>query len=276
MSVVLVTGCSSGVGLATAQRLAAGSHRVFGTVRRPEDAPALESAAPGVRAVIMEITDPGSIAAATRLISELAGTPDVLINNVGVPCLGSMEELAASDLQYALDVNVLGPLRVFQAVVPGMRTRRSGQIITVSSSLGAAALPVYGGYCATKFALEALSESMHHELRRFGVMVNVVRPGLVATPFAEKKAVQRAERVPAESPYADLLDSPSPPDLLRRISKPEDVARVIEAVVANPGLRFRWVCGEDSAAWVAARKDLDDEAFFRLVEQKGYGFRWPA
>jgi NAD(P)-dependent dehydrogenase (short-subunit alcohol dehydrogenase family) len=271
MKRIFITGCSSGIGEAAAKRLATAGYRVFATVRRSEDAEALEkTVGPSLRSLVMDITDDESVRAAVAK-ARAEGAIDVLINNAGVPCLGAMEELPLDDLRAAMEVNVFGVLRVYQAVAPAMRERRVGQVINISSSIGAAALPMYGGYCATKFAVEAMSEAMWYELAPFGVAVNVVRPGLVATPFAAKKASQRSARVQPDSPYADRVDTPSPPTLLGKISTPEQVAEVLEQIIENPGLRFRWVCGEDSNGWIEARRTMDDKTFYRVVTENGYG-----
>lgn len=272
MKRVLITGCSSGIGEATALRLAAAEYRVYATVRREEDAASLaDRAGAGLRSLLMDVTDGGSVASAVRQAEAEAGGLDVLVNNVGIPCLGSMEELRLTDFQSAIDVNVLGALRVYQAVAPGMRRRGAGHIINLSSSIGAAALPVYGGYCATKFALEAMSEAMWYELAPFGVVVNVLRPGIVTTPFAAKRLAQAPERIPPHSPYAGRLDTPSPPDLMQRVSTPEQVADAILALIESPGPPFRRSCGEDSRGWLAARRAMDDETFHRTAILSGYG-----
>jgi NAD(P)-dependent dehydrogenase (short-subunit alcohol dehydrogenase family) len=270
---IVVTGCSSGIGEAAALRLARAGHPVYATVRAAKDAARLSAEVPTLVALRMDVTDDASVAAAARAVLADGGAPDVLVNNVGVPCLGSMEELAPDDLRQALEVNVVGALRVYQAFAPAMRARGTGHVINVSSSIGAAALPLYGGYCATKFALEAMSEAMRHELAPHGVAVNVLRPGIVRTPFAAKKAAQAPGRVPAGSPYAGRLDNPSQPDLMERVSTPEQVAEAIEALITQPGPPFRRTCGRDSRDWLEARAALDDEAFFAGLDGGGYAFR---
>lgn len=273
MKRILVTGCSSGLGEAAALRLAASGHRVYATSRSVEDAARLERlSAPTLRSLAMDVTDDRSVREAVDAVEAEGGPLDVLVNNAGTPCLGAMEELRLDDLRAAMEVNLYGAVRVYQAVAPAMRRRRSGHIINISSSIGAAALPIYGGYCATKFALEAVSEAMWYELKPFDVVVNLLRPGLIATPFGAKKARQAPERVPPGSPYAGRLDSPSPPELTSRISTPEQVAAALEALIAAPGPPFRRHCGEDSLRWIKARRRMDDESFFREVLRHGYGF----
>jgi NAD(P)-dependent dehydrogenase (short-subunit alcohol dehydrogenase family) len=218
----------------------------------------------------MDVTDDRSVRDGLGGLIERRGAPDVLVNNVGVPCLGSMEELRIPDFRAALETNVIGALRVYQAVAPAMRRRGSGQIVNLSSSIGKAALPIYGGYCATKFALEAMSEAMRYELAPFGVAVNILEPGIIATAFRNKKQAQRNDRIPANSPYGNRLDNPAPPDLMQRISTPEEVAAALQQLIETPQGEFRRVCGRDAEAFLEARRKLDDGAFERHLTGKGY------
>lgn len=272
MSSVFITGCSTGIGQATALRLAAAGHRVFATVRRESDRAGLGEAVRGgdLTALIMDVTDAASVSAAVGQ-ALTAGPLDVVINNAGIPCLGSMEELAEADLRAAFEVNVYGVLRVYQAAAPSMRMRGRGQIINIGSSIGVAALPMYGGYCATKFAIEAMSEAMRYELAPHGVVVNVLQPGLIATAFGGKKAAQQETRVPAGSPYADTVDNPSPPELETLISTPDDVADTLLRIIETPDAAFRWIFGEDARRWIESRRSMDDETFYREAVLKGYG-----
>jgi len=269
---VLITGCSSGVGRATALRLAGAGHGVFAGVRRAEDAGALQAEGGGrVEVLTLDVTDAASVTAATDAATE-AGPIDVLVNNAGIPCLGSMEEIDLADLGRAMEVNFYGALRCCQAVLPAMRRRGRGLIINISSSIGVAALPLYGGYCATKFALEAASEALRHEVAPFGVAVRVLEPGLIATPFGDKKRAEAPDRIPAGSPYAGRLDNPSPPDLALLISTPARVAEVLQEMIEQPGGDFRRACGEDARRWITARCRLDDAAFFSALAEGGYAF----
>jgi len=273
MTRILITGCSSGLGRVAALRLAAAGHQVTAILRRSEDAASLlvDAAGRDLSVLVMDLTDADAVAAGFEELRGAGGVPDVLVNNAGAPCLGSMEELNVEDLKAALELNVIAVLRLYQAVAPAMRARGAGQIINVSSALGVAALPVYGGYCATKFALEAMSEAMRYELAPFGISVNLLQPGLIDTPFAGKKAVQRSIRVPDDSPYRDRLDRPSYSGLGDFVSSAAAVSEVLLQMIAAPKVRFRWVCGQDSENWLAARRALDDEAFETYATELGYG-----
>jgi NAD(P)-dependent dehydrogenase (short-subunit alcohol dehydrogenase family) len=272
---ILITGCSTGVGQAAALRFARRGDHVFATVRRSADGEALAVAAEGSAGVItpleMELTSEQSVRAAVATVAA-SGDLDVLINNAGMPCVGSVEELPLVAWREAMEVNLFGAVRVCQAVIPGMRRRGSGRIINISSSIAAAALPLYGAYCASKFALEAMTEAMRHELLPFGIGVHLLRPGIIVTSFVTKKQRQSEPRLGPDSPYAGRLDTPSPPDLMQTISDADDVAAALAHLADVPSTPFRVTVGEDSRRWCAARSSMDDDTFFAQLTEKGYGF----
>jgi NAD(P)-dependent dehydrogenase (short-subunit alcohol dehydrogenase family) len=175
--VVLVTGASSGIGKAAALHLGGQGHRVFAGVRRLDAAPRGE----GVEAVLLDVTDDSSVAAAVALVLERAGRIDGLVNNAGVLILGAVEETSVAQAHALFDVNVMGVLRMSQAVLPTMRRQGRGRIVNVSSVAGFLPTPYMGVYAASKHALEGLSESMDHEVRGFGVRVVLVEPGFTRT-----------------------------------------------------------------------------------------------
>jgi len=268
---VLVTGCSSGVGRAAALALAARGHAVIATLRRPEDAAALAEAAAGrLETLLLELSDAAAVRHAVAAV-ELAGPLDALVNNAGVPCFGAIEELAERRLRQAFEVNFFAAFRLCQAVAPAFRRRGRGVIVNVSSSLGRAALPLYGGYSAGKFALEALSEALHLELAPFGVAVRLLEPGLIATPFAAARGAQ--QRAAAEgTAYGALLSGPEPRDLGSLVSSPEAVAAALVRMLEEPAGPFRVVVGEDSRRWIEARRRLGDADFLSAAAERGYGF----
>lgn len=175
--VVLITGVSSGIGLATAKRFVACGSRVFGTVRN------LRNAAPiaGVELVEMDVRSDASVAAGVLAVISRARQVDVLVNNAGVNMMGAVEETTPAEAAALFDTNVLGVLRVSQAVLPHMREQRLGRIINVSSVLGFLPGPYMGLYAASKHAIEGLSESLDHEVRQFGIRVTLVQPSYTKT-----------------------------------------------------------------------------------------------
>lgn len=190
--VVLVTGVSSGIGRATAERFAKQGCIVFGTVRSIQKAQAI----PGVELVEMDVRDETSVQQAVQRVVAQAGRIDVLVNNAGGTLVGAVEETSIAEAQALFDTNVFGALRTSQAVLPHMRQQRSGRIINVSSVLGFLPAPYMGLYSATKHAIEGLSETLDHEVRNFGVRVVLVEPSFTKTNL-DLNAPQSADRISA-------------------------------------------------------------------------------
>jgi short-subunit dehydrogenase len=190
--VVLITGASSGIGRATAELMAARGHRVFGGVR----APATTRPLAGVELVPVDVRDETSTKACVDEVRSRAGRIDVLINNAGVNLVGAVEETSISQAQALFDTNVIGVLRMVQAVLPDMRRQGTGLIVNISSILGLIPAPYMGVYASTKHALEGLSESLDHEVRGFGIRVVLIEPHYTRTNL-DASAAQAEGRIDA-------------------------------------------------------------------------------
>jgi NAD(P)-dependent dehydrogenase (short-subunit alcohol dehydrogenase family) len=205
-STILVTGASSGIGKATATRLADAGHHVYAASR---DEAALNHVAEDHRVmpIALDVTDPPSIASVRdRIHAETAGHgPDVVINAAGIAVLGPVEAVPDRHLRRQFDTNLFGTLAVIRAFLPSMRTRRSGRIINVSSVLGRYALPGTGVYAASKYALEAVSDALRVELSPFGIAVVLIEPSIVRTPLYERSATTAAEYLDDLLPYASIF-----------------------------------------------------------------------
>ena len=204
--VVLVTGCSTGIGRALALELHARGHRVFASARRLEAVADLVAA--GIGTVRLDVDDPGSIAAAVAEAERRAGGIDVLVNNAGINVFGPLLEQPLAETRAIFETNVLGLLAVTQAVVPGMADRRRGRVVNLGSVVGVLPTPYAGAYCASKSAVHMLSEVLRMELAPFGVDVVVVQPGGVRSSIAESGARglerYRAERSRYREVYAGI------------------------------------------------------------------------
>jgi NAD(P)-dependent dehydrogenase (short-subunit alcohol dehydrogenase family) len=176
--VAVVTGASSGIGQAIARELTAAGVHVYGASR---SAPA--STERGSRHVTMDVCDDASVRDGLASILRETGRIDVLVNNAGYLCAGAVEEISLAEAKAQFETNYFGVVRASLAVLPGMRERRLGHIITVSSLAGLVPVPFWGHYNASKFALEGLMETLRHEARPFGIQIALVEPGNIKTPF---------------------------------------------------------------------------------------------
>ena len=183
---VLITGCSSGIGAATARRLAAGGWRVYATARRPETLDDLRRQ--GCETLALDVTDEESMSAAVRAVSEAEGAVGVLINNAGYSQSGAVESVPLDQVRRQFETNVFGLIRMCQLVLPGMRAQGWGKIVNIGSMGGRLTFPGGGLYHATKYSVEALSDALRFEVRGFGVDVILVEPGLIVTNFGEVAA----------------------------------------------------------------------------------------
>lgn len=187
MSSILVTGASRGIGLATALAFARAGHKVAGAMRNPAAAPELARAAAAERLAVsvftMDVDDDASVKEAVQRVEAELGPIEVLINNAGIERTGSVEEMPVSDFRDVMETNCFGAIRCIQAVLPGMRARRSGCIANVTSISGKLASSPFGAYSASKFALEAVSECLAQEVKPFGIRVCVVEPGIIDTDW---------------------------------------------------------------------------------------------
>jgi NADP-dependent 3-hydroxy acid dehydrogenase YdfG len=184
--VVLVTGCSTGIGRALARELQARGHRPFATARRLESIADL--AAAGIDTVRLDVTDGESIDAAVRAVVERAGRIDVLVNNAGVNTFGPMAELPLDSFREVFETNVVGLTAVIQAVFPHMADRHAGRIVNVGSIVGVLPTPFAAVYCASKSAVHMLSDVLRMETRPFGIDVIVVQPGRVRSAISDNSA----------------------------------------------------------------------------------------
>ena len=186
MKVVLITGCSTGIGLATATQFSNGDYQVIATARNPNSSEELIELGKKDNVLLktLDVCDQESV---DKLFDELNDFDvDVLVNNAGVGGSGSVENASMDFAKNLMETNYFGSLRMIQKVIPLMRSRRSGAIINVSSQAGRRPFALMSHYCATKYALNGLSESMAHELARFNIRVTLIEPGTVITPIFGK------------------------------------------------------------------------------------------
>ena len=196
--VVLITGASSGIGQACARHLARRGYQVFGTSRRPQ-----AGAEEPFEMIPMDVTDEDSVRQGVATVLARAGRLDAVVNNAGFGFGGAVEDTSIDEAQELFETNFFGTLRVCRAVLPHMRERRAGTIVNVSSLAGLIAQPFVGMYCATKFAIEGVTEALRMEVRPFGIHVVMIEPGDTRTGFTANRRPTQASQ--AASPYADSM-----------------------------------------------------------------------
>ena len=249
---VLITGAGSGIGRATAEVLTAAGHDVVATARRLEALADLDVA----MALALDVTSDESVAECVAA----AGPIDALVNNAGITETGPLETYPHDAHLRMFETNVFGPMRLVRAVVPSMRERGRGVVVNVTSVEGKVAAPLSGTYCATKHALEALSESLAFEVRPFGVRVVIVEPGYIAPGM--RNAVRHGEE---GTVYEELRRQWSGADdtLVGPGGRPgpELVGEAIARAITDPEAPLRVPVGADAEMVLAARKDLGDAEF---------------
>jgi NAD(P)-dependent dehydrogenase (short-subunit alcohol dehydrogenase family) len=266
----LITGCSTGIGRATALRLAGSGWTVYATARRPESIADLERA--GCRTLALDVTEEDSMRAAVGAVEEAEGAVGVLINNAGYSQGGSIEQVPLEAVRRQFETNVFGLIRLTQLVLPGMRGQRWGKVVNVGSMGGRVTFPGGGLYHATKYALEAISDALRFEVRGFGVAVVLVEPGLITTDFAQNAVATTTalgtEEDPANGAYEEfnaklaaltvgVYESP-----IRRLGGgPEVVAKAIERAISRRRPPARMLVTPSARLTVLQRRLLPDRVW---------------
>jgi NAD(P)-dependent dehydrogenase (short-subunit alcohol dehydrogenase family) len=264
MPSALITGTSKGIGFETALAFARAGYDVHATMRNPAASPALSALASQenlpIRVTAMDVDNDESVRAGIAAIQSQHGPLDVLVNNAGIECFGSIEEVSMEDFRMVMETNYFGVLRCIKAIVPQMRERRTGTIINISSVAGLFCHPPSTPYSASKWALEALSEGLACEMKTFGVRVALVEPGIVDTAMAQRistagnSAYPHAARI-ATIFSATLANAPTPPSL---------VAQKVLHIAMSDAWQLRHLVGPDAVPVIAWRKGMTDEQWVDL------------
>ena len=264
----MITGTSTGIGRACALRLDASGFDVFATVRREEDAEKLRAEAPGIRPLVVDVTDQDAVAKAAREVDAAVGDRGVagLVNNAGMSVGGPLEFLPLDDLRRQLEVNLVAQVGVTQAFLPAIR-RATGRIVNMTSVGGRIANPFLGPYHASKWGLEAVSESLRKELRPWGIHVIAIEPGSIDTEIW-RKGTEQAEELAAGLPEKghELYDDKIPKmlEMAQKLASnaiPADrVAKVVERALTADRPRARYVVGVDARALITLNQVLPSRA----------------
>ena len=263
---VLITGCSSGIGWATAERLVDVGWRVYATARNVEKIAPLEQR--GCELLPLDVTDEDSMRSAVDEVERREGAVGVLVNNAGYSQSGAVEAVPMEKVRRQFETNVFGLVRMCQLVLPGMRRQGYGRIVNVSSMGGKLTFPGAGYYHATKHAVEALSDALRFEVQGFGVKVSVIEPGLIKTGFADDR--RRLDGRPdGEDPYAGFdqavaratAENYERGPISRLGGGPEAVAETIERAISARSPRSRYAVTPSAHLFMWLRRLLPDRAW---------------
>jgi short-subunit dehydrogenase len=261
MRTALVTGASSGIGLATAAALAGRGYRVLGTSRTPDDLPA-DRRAPGVEYLPLDLTSDESVEALADRLAEI----DVLVNNAGESQSGPFEELPADALRRLFQINVLAPVRLTQLALPGMRTRGYGRVVMVGSMLASFPLSYRSSYVASKAALKGFSNGARHELSPYGVWLTTVEPGSISTGISERRTQYVAPDSPHRAEFERMLAA-----LDRNERSGTPAARVAEPIlkaIDAPRPKPRYAVGSNAPLVFALRRVAPATLAEKLIHRK--------
>ena len=259
MTRALITGCSTGIGRATAVELTKRGHEVVATARRPE---VLDDLDVSMR-LALDVTSDASVAAAVAAAGEI----DVLVNNAGIGVGGPVERVPIASAQAMFDTNLWGAARMVQAIAPGMRDRSRGWIVNVTSLAGRAVGPLNGYYSASKWALEALSEAMELELRHWGIRVIVIEPGFIDTPMLQKETGFGSDLPPYDELARQWEAASAKLSGDGALPGPELVAGAIADSLDESEPHLRHPVGADAEMIVAARDSMGYEQFISTMRE---------
>ena len=265
MDICLITGTSTGIGRATALHLARNGFKVHATMRDPAKGAAMAATAAAEKLPLeisaLDVLDGDSMARAVERIERQDGRIDVLVNNAGLSSSSPFETYPEAEHRQVMEANYWGPVRLMQRLLPGMRQRQHGAIVNVTSILGRIAFGNQGAYCASKFALEAISECLAVEVAPLGVRVCIIEPGVVASAIFENTKVHYDR----ESPYRNVMrrNGRFYTTGVPQATPPEEIAAVIREALTTDRPRLRWLHGWGAQA-LARRAATSDEDYLAL------------
>jgi NADP-dependent 3-hydroxy acid dehydrogenase YdfG len=267
--VVLITGCSSGIGAETAGYLADRGYTVYATARRVETLEPL--VAKGCRTLALDVTDEASMSAAVGAVEAEHGAVGALVNNAGYSQSGALETITLDDIRKQFETNVFGLIRMSQLVLPGMRRAGTGRIVNIGSMGGKLTFPGGGVYHATKYSVEALSDALRFEVQGFGVRVVLIEPGLIVTDFA-KTAVASVDNIEDDGPYAKFnqavakgTDDVYKGPMAKLGGGPDAVAKVIRRAIESKHPRARYKVTASAKLAIAQRRMTSDKMWDRAM-----------
>ncbi len=274
MSVILVTGSSTGIGQETVLHMARKGHQVFAGLRSPATATELKdriaAEALAVEIVQLDITDDDSVDRAVRTVMDSTGRIDALVNNAGIGGGRAVEETPLEEVRTVFETNYFGTVRMLLAITPIMREQRAGRIVNMSSLAGRMVFGCHGHYSAAKWALEGLSEALAFEMAEFGIRVALIEPGSVPTPAWEKGTPP-----PPDSHYMGSLQRLGQwaTHTMKNPAAPLDVAKAVAHAIESDTPHFRYPVGQDAMEDIAGRASVSDDEWIEANRLQGEAFR---
>lgn len=268
----LITGCSSGIGLESALELARCGYTVHAGLRDESKDKTLKEAASKeslkINTFQIDVSDTSSIKSATNRILE-SGSIDVLVNNAGYGLFGSIEDMSMKDMREQFETNFFGAVEMIKLLAPGMRAKKSGRIINISSVAGRIGFPCSPAYISSKFALEGLSESIRYELGMHGVQTVLIEPGVVKTKFMDNV---RVAEMAADSPYKEITEKViSGIKMMAELgTQASEVAKIVAKAATDPNPQPRYVVGNDATMFLETKKTMTDSEFENYIKKELY------
>jgi NAD(P)-dependent dehydrogenase (short-subunit alcohol dehydrogenase family) len=270
---VLITGCSTGIGRATAEHLASNGWTVYATARKPETIQDLE--ARGCKLLALDVCDESSMQSAVAAVEQAEGSVGVLVNNAGYSQSGAVESVPLDQVRRQFETNVFGLVRMIQLVLPGMRRQRWGKIVNISSMGGKLTFPGGGFYHGTKHAVEAISDALRWEVRGFGIDVVVIEPGLIKTHFGDTAAGSIDGSGPEEGPYAEFNEAVATATagiyegpMAKLGAGPEAVAKKIEKAISSRRPKTRYPVTASARLALTQRKLMTDRMWDAMLSSQ--------
>jgi short-subunit dehydrogenase len=260
----LITGASAGIGKATAIHLAQNGYKVYAAARRREKMNDLKKY--GITPIALDVTNDESITDCVATILKETGRIDVLVNSAGLGSYGALEDVPMAEAKNQLEINLFGGARLIQLVLPGMREKRFGKIVNISSIGGKVGLPMGTWYHASKFAIEGLSDSLRNEVRQFGIDVIVIEPGGTKSEMKDIGS-EDLMRVSGETAYSQLALGLAKMyrDMEKNDSDPLVIAKLIRTGIEAKNPKTRYIGGKMAKPMLFMRRMLSDKLFDKML-----------
>ena len=269
--VVLITGCSSGIGLATAVEFSKNNFITYPTMRNLTKKNELESHLGGSENILqLDVTDDQSIDNSIKKIVDKHGRIDILVNNAGYGLFGSFEDTSVDEFRTQMESDFFGSVKLIKKLIPIMKKNKSGKIINISSVAGRVGFPILSAYVTSKFALEGLTESLRYELKNFGIQLALIEPGAVRTNFFQNKIL--AEKALSNPDYKTsvekFLQTSEQIFSMPSITSPETVAKKIVEISGYDHIKPRYIVGQDGEQIIIQKKSLPSLEFEKFMYEQ--------